>query len=215
MVVGNTVAVAPASCHADGRRSRRLALTQCLTRVAGGAASAPAARAVARRRCHRCRSTSTPRADRVIVDAVRATGRIEAVQAVELRPDEQGRVTALLFQEGQFVAAGTPLVRIDDAMLQAQAERAKADRDLARQQLERVRRLREQNACVARRSRARGSRRAQRGGGAGDAGAPDRADHGARAVCGRRRPALRERGRLRHDRARGCSRCRRSIRSAR
>ncbi len=81
-----------------------------------------------------------------VVDAVRATGRIEAVQAIELRPDEQGRITGLLFQEGQYVAAGTPLVRIDDAMLRAQAERATADRDLARQQLDRVRRLREQNA---------------------------------------------------------------------
>jgi membrane fusion protein (multidrug efflux system) len=81
-----------------------------------------------------------------IVDAVRATGRIEAVQAVELRPDEQGRVTALLFREGQWVARGTPLVRIDDAMLRAQAERATAERDLARQQLERVRRLRTDNA---------------------------------------------------------------------
>lgn len=86
---------------------------------------------------------------RPIVDAVRATGRIEAVQAVDLRPDEQGRVTALLFREGQFVAKGTPLVKIDDALLRAQAERASAERDLARQQLERVRRLREQNAAAA------------------------------------------------------------------
>jgi membrane fusion protein (multidrug efflux system) len=82
-----------------------------------------------------------------VVDAVRATGRIEAVQAIELRPDEQGRVTAILFREGQSVAAGTPLVKIDDAMLKAQAERAKADRDLSTQQLERVRRLRAQNAA--------------------------------------------------------------------
>ncbi len=82
-----------------------------------------------------------------IVDAVRATGRIEAVQAIELRPDEQGRVIELLFREGQFVAAGTPLVKVDDSMLKAQAERAKADRDLSMQQLERVRRLRAQNAA--------------------------------------------------------------------
>jgi membrane fusion protein (multidrug efflux system) len=82
-----------------------------------------------------------------VVDAVRATGRIEAVQAVELRPDEQGRITGLLFQEGQAVTAGTPLVRIDDAMLRAHAERATADRDLARQQLERVQRLRADNAA--------------------------------------------------------------------
>jgi membrane fusion protein, multidrug efflux system len=82
-----------------------------------------------------------------VVDAVRATGRIEAVQAVELRPDEQGRIVELLFEEGQAVAAGTPLVQIDAAMLRAQRERAIADRDLARQQLERVQRLRAQNAA--------------------------------------------------------------------
>jgi membrane fusion protein (multidrug efflux system) len=83
-----------------------------------------------------------------IVDAVRATGHIEALQAVDLRPDEQGRVTSLLFHEGQLVARGAPLIKIDDDLLRAQAERADADRDLARQQLERVRRLREQNAAA-------------------------------------------------------------------
>jgi membrane fusion protein (multidrug efflux system) len=83
---------------------------------------------------------------RPVVDAVRATGRIDAVQAVDLRPDEQGRITALLFREGQFVAKGAPLIKIDDEMLRAQAERAQADRDLAGQQLERMRRLRQQNA---------------------------------------------------------------------
>jgi membrane fusion protein (multidrug efflux system) len=82
-----------------------------------------------------------------VVDAIRATGRIEAVQAVELRPDEQGRITELLFREGQSVAAGAPLIKIDDAMLKAQAERARAERDLAGQQLERVRRLRAENAA--------------------------------------------------------------------
>jgi membrane fusion protein (multidrug efflux system) len=81
-----------------------------------------------------------------LVDAVRATGRVEAVDAVELRPDEQGRITAILFREGQYVGRGTPLIKIDDALLRAQAERAVADRDLANQQLERVRRLRSQNA---------------------------------------------------------------------
>ncbi|MDQ3997263.1 MAG: efflux RND transporter periplasmic adaptor subunit [Gemmatimonadota bacterium] len=84
-----------------------------------------------------------------LTDAVRATGRIEATAAVELRPDEQGRVTAVLFREGQHVVRGTPLIKIDDAMLRAQVERAVADRDLANQQLERVRRLRSQNAAAA------------------------------------------------------------------
>ena len=158
----------------------------------------------------------TARRQQSVVDAVRATGRIEAVQAIELRPDEQGRVTALLFREGQSVAAGTPLVRIDDAMLQAQAERAKADRDLARQQLERVRRLRDAERVYCRRSRARRGRRAQRGSGVGDARAPDRAD----ARCARRLPAsIGQRfvsigDYVTTGNAR-CSRCRRSIRSAR
>ena len=82
-----------------------------------------------------------------VVDAVRATGRIEANQAIELRPDEQGRITDILFREGQSVEKGAPLVKIDDAMIKAQLERAKADRDLSNQQLERVKRLRAQNAA--------------------------------------------------------------------
>lgn len=84
-----------------------------------------------------------------VVDAVRATGRIEALQAVDLRPDEQGRVIGLHFFEGQFVGRGAALVTIDAAMARAQAERATAERDLARQQLERVRLLRQQNAASA------------------------------------------------------------------
>jgi len=82
-----------------------------------------------------------------IADAVRATGHIEAIQAVQLRSDEQGRITALMFHEGQYVSQGQALVKIDDAVLRAQAERADADRDLAQQQLARVKRLREQNAA--------------------------------------------------------------------
>ncbi len=90
---------------------------------------------------------ATARLD-TVADVVRSTGRIEAVQAVELRPDEQGRIVRILVREGQSVALATPLIRIDDAMLRAHAERASADRDLARQQLERVRRLRAQNAAT-------------------------------------------------------------------
>ena len=81
-----------------------------------------------------------------VVSAIRATGRIEALHAVELRPDEQGRIVDILFREGQTVAAGTPLVKIDDAMLRAQAESAEAERELATQQLERMRRLHADNA---------------------------------------------------------------------
>lgn len=83
-----------------------------------------------------------------VEDVVHATGRIEAVDAVELAPDEPGRIVDLLFREGQRVAAGALLLRIDDALLRAQAERARAERDLARQQLERARRLSAENASA-------------------------------------------------------------------
>ncbi len=85
---------------------------------------------------------------RTVTSEVRATGRVEALNAVELKPDESGRVVELLFREGQQVDSGTPLLRIDAGLLRAQAERAAADRDLARQQLERVRRLRANNAAA-------------------------------------------------------------------
>jgi membrane fusion protein (multidrug efflux system) len=83
-----------------------------------------------------------------VVDALRATGHIEAVQSIELRPDEQGRVTAILVREGQSVTEGTPLVKIDDALLRAQARRAEAERDLAKQQLARIQKMRAENAST-------------------------------------------------------------------
>ena len=74
-------------------------------------------------------------------DAIVAAGGIEAMQQISLRPDIEGRVVELLFREGQRVASGQPLLRIDAAELTAQVERARADRDLARQALERTRQL--------------------------------------------------------------------------
>lgn len=84
-----------------------------------------------------------------VVDAIVATGQVEALQQIELRPEVEGRVVGLLFREGARVAEGTPLVKIDDAELKAQAERARADRDLARQSLERTRQLLAEKAAAA------------------------------------------------------------------
>ena len=73
-----------------------------------------------------------------VTDAIAATGQIEAVQSIELRPDVEGRILEILFREGSEVQKGTPLFRIDDAELQAQVARAEADRDLATQSLQRT-----------------------------------------------------------------------------
>lgn len=81
-----------------------------------------------------------------VTDAIAATGQIEAVQSIELRPDVEGRIVEILFREGSEVAKGTPLFRIDDAELQAEVARAEADRDLATQSLQRTRDLLAQRA---------------------------------------------------------------------
>jgi membrane fusion protein (multidrug efflux system) len=81
-----------------------------------------------------------------VVDAIAATGQIEAVQSIELRPEVEGRITRIHVREGAMVRQGQALFQIDAAELAAQVERAEAERDLARQNLERTRGLLEQRA---------------------------------------------------------------------
>ncbi|OLD85201.1 MAG: hypothetical protein DMD38_13820 [Gemmatimonadetes bacterium] len=81
-----------------------------------------------------------------VVDAIAATGQIEAIQSIELRPEVSGRITDILVREGQEVGAGTPLFKVDDAELKAQVAQADAERQLARQALERTKQLIAQNA---------------------------------------------------------------------
>jgi membrane fusion protein (multidrug efflux system) len=83
-----------------------------------------------------------------VVETLNATGQIEAVQAIELRPDVEGRITEILVAEGRTVSRGTPLFKIDDAELRAQVARAEADRDLARQALARTQQLLEHDAST-------------------------------------------------------------------
>lgn len=81
-----------------------------------------------------------------VVDAIVATGQIEALQSIELRPEVDGRLVEIFMREGGEVARGAPLFKIDDAELRAQVARLEAERDRALQALERTRRLIEQNA---------------------------------------------------------------------
>ncbi len=81
-----------------------------------------------------------------VVDAIAATGQIEAVQSVELRPEVEGRIVDILVGEGQTVAEGGALFKVDDAELKSQVARAEADRDMALRALERTKQLMAQNA---------------------------------------------------------------------
>jgi len=88
---------------------------------------------------------ASARAD-TVVDAILATGQIEAMQSIELRPDVEGRLVQILVREGSPVAQGTALFKIDDAELKAQVAQFEAERDLARQSLTRTRDLLAQKA---------------------------------------------------------------------
>jgi membrane fusion protein, multidrug efflux system len=85
------------------------------------------------------------RADTVI-DAILATGQVEALQSIELRPDVEGRLVQIRVREGSPVARGMPLFKLDDAELKAQVAQYTAERDLARQSLNRTRDLLSQKA---------------------------------------------------------------------
>jgi membrane fusion protein (multidrug efflux system) len=81
-----------------------------------------------------------------VIDELLATGQIEAVQAIDLKPDIEGRLVSILAREGAIVSRGTPLFKIDDAELRALVAQLEAERDLADQALERTRDLLERNA---------------------------------------------------------------------
>jgi membrane fusion protein, multidrug efflux system len=81
-----------------------------------------------------------------VVDAILATGQVEALQSIELRPEVEGRLVQIVVREGALVGRGTPLFKIDDAELKAQVAEVTAERDLARQSLTRTRELLGQKA---------------------------------------------------------------------
>ncbi len=83
-----------------------------------------------------------------VVDAILATGTIEAIQAIELRPEVEGRLTEILVREGTEVRAGRPLFKVDDAELKALVAQLTAERDRAVQALERTKDLLAQNAAA-------------------------------------------------------------------
>lgn len=84
-----------------------------------------------------------------VLDEIPATGQIEALQQVDLRPEIDGRIVDILVREGQEVTKGQGLFKVDDAELKAQVAQLAAQRDLANQDLERTRQLVAQNASSA------------------------------------------------------------------
>src|SRR5437762_14054413 len=56
-------------------------------------------------------------------DEIAATGQIEAVQSIDLRPEVDGRIVEIPVHEGEEVDQGTPLFKVDDAQLRSEERR--------------------------------------------------------------------------------------------
>jgi membrane fusion protein (multidrug efflux system) len=84
-------------------------------------------------------------AARVIVDTVvedlQAVGTLRPDEAVTVVPEIAGRVERIAFKEGQVVAAGDVLVKLDDSILVAERAKARSDLTLARANHERALKL--------------------------------------------------------------------------
>jgi len=63
---------------------------------------------------------------------IEAVGSLRSNEYVILRPEIAGRITEILFDEGQPVKRGTPLVRLDAAIARAQVNQARANIALSR-----------------------------------------------------------------------------------
>ena len=79
-----------------------------------------------------------------VSDDVSAVGSLLAEESVIIRPEIDGRIVGLLFQEGQAVTAGTRLVTIDSTEYEAQTAAQRADLKTEEQRLVRAKELFEQ-----------------------------------------------------------------------
>ncbi|MBI2959203.1 MAG: efflux RND transporter periplasmic adaptor subunit [Betaproteobacteria bacterium] len=69
---------------------------------------------------------------------ITAVGTLRSDESVTLRPEVAGRITAILFQEGERVAKGATLVRLDPAISTAELQQARANLTLAKSKHDRA-----------------------------------------------------------------------------
>src|SRR4051794_25018600 len=58
---------------------------------------------------------------------ITAVGSLRSDESVTLRPEVAGRIATIHFQEGQRVAKGAPLIRLDPAINSAEVQQARAN----------------------------------------------------------------------------------------
>jgi membrane fusion protein (multidrug efflux system) len=82
---------------------------------------------------------------RDLADEVLAVGTLRANESVIIKPEISGRIVAIGFTDGARVARGQLLLRLDDSVLAAQVEQARAELGLARTSFERTEDLAKRN----------------------------------------------------------------------
>lgn len=81
---------------------------------------------------------------------IEAVGSLRSNESVIIRPEIAGRITEILFEEGQPVQRGAPLFQLDDTIARAQLEQAKASLVLSRANHERTQSLHQRGASSLR-----------------------------------------------------------------
>ncbi len=81
---------------------------------------------------------------------IEAIGSLRSDESVVLRPEIAGRVSEILFEEGQPVKRGAPLLRLDAAIARAQVNQARASITLSRANFSRAKELADRGAGTQR-----------------------------------------------------------------
>jgi membrane fusion protein (multidrug efflux system) len=69
---------------------------------------------------------------------ITAVGSLRSDESVTLRPEVAGRISAIQFREGERVAKGAPLVKLDPSVTQAELQQAQANMVLAKVKYDRA-----------------------------------------------------------------------------
>jgi membrane fusion protein (multidrug efflux system) len=92
---------------------------------------------------------TTVEATRVVVMAmpqsITAVGSLRSDESITVRPEVAGRISAILFKEGQQIGKGMALVRLDPAINQAEVQQARANLKLAQTKYDRAVELSQRN----------------------------------------------------------------------
>jgi membrane fusion protein (multidrug efflux system) len=84
-----------------------------------------------------------------LTSEIRVIGSLHSNESVIIRPEIGGRVATILFEEGQRVTAGTPLLKLDEAIALAELHQAEAALELSRANNKRTAELFERKAASA------------------------------------------------------------------